>query len=360
MNNRSNKYISDALMIADDLMGPFDNQSGNIDETGFIIAFGLIRDYACKIWHQAELQGSKPKLHQKHTNAVLVIIAAVLSIFFASPADANIILSTDFPETLGGLSFTKDDLAEYDPSTDTATLYFDGALFSSPSEDIDAAHVLANGNIILSTDGSATLGGLSFNAGDLVEYDATMDTATLFFDGGLFTASENIDAAHILDNGNIILSTIDGATLGGLTFGSGDLIEYNPLTDTSTLFFDGSLFDGPENIDAVHLLDNGNIIISTAASATLGGMTFADGDLVEYNPTTDVATLYFSEGLFSNNANVNAVYVTTLPEPATIALLGLGMLALIIHRHRMPYSEKDPCYITVGYQQESNRDFLRV
>ena len=311
-------------------MGLANDEAGLADEGGFGILLGVMRDCAYKIRHHAEREGRKAKVAWVHANAILVIFAtALLSMVFASPANATIILSTDFSETLGGLSFNSDDLAEYDSTSDTATLYFDGTLFGG-NENIDAAHVLANGNIILSVEkDGTTLGGLTFGNGDLIEYNPTTDVGTLYFDESLFGSNEDIDAVNILDNGNIILSTIDGATLGGLTFGGGDLAEYNPTTNVATLFFDGSLFDGAENIDAVHILDNGNIILSTAGGATLDGLTFANGSLAEYNPTTDVATLYFSEALFSNNANIDAVYVTTVPEPATIALLGLGSLIFI-------------------------------
>jgi hypothetical protein len=61
-------------------------------------------------------------------------------------------------------------------------------------------------------------------------------------------------------------------------------------------------------------------------------MTFGAADLAEYNPTTDVATLYFDGSLFSGpgaSPNIDAVYVTTVPEPVTIVLLGLGSLMAI-------------------------------
>ncbi|MGB2807953.1 MAG: PEP-CTERM sorting domain-containing protein [Sedimentisphaerales bacterium] len=335
MDNRNNEYISEALKIADDLMELANDEAGLADESGFGILLGVMRDCAYKIRRHAEKEGRKAKVAWVSAKAIMVIFAlGALSILLASPASATIILSTDAGEILGGLAFDKGDLAEYDAQTDTATLYFDENLFGGIT-DIDAAHVLANGNIIISTLLNATLGGLNFTPDDLIEYNPTTDVAKLFFDGDLFTSgTENIDAVHILDSGNIVLSPSSDAELGGLNFGYGDLVEYNPTTDVATMFFDGSLFDGSENIDAAYILDNGNIILSTEGAATLGGLTFANGDLAEYNPTTDVATLYFAESLFSTNANVDAVYVTTVPEPATIALLGLGCLVLVGRKRR--------------------------
>jgi len=349
MEKQSNEHILKALDIANDLMGLANNEEflGNDNVCGILL--GVMRDCAYKIRRQVERerQGRKAKcqwrplvsaIQLKQSSglknlmiilgAVLILVAAV-----ARPVNASIILSTNATETLGGLTFYDGDLAEYDPATDTATLYFGENLFGG-DEDINAAHILDNGNIILSAESGATLGGLGFADGDLIEYNPTTDTAILFFGEGLFGSDEDIDAVHILTNGNIILSTIDGATLDGLSFGDGDLIEYNPTTDTATLFFDESLFSADEDIDAVHILESGNIVLSTEGAATLGGLIFADSDLVEYNPTTDVATLYFSEALFSTNTNIDAVYVTPMPEPTTITMLGLGCLILIRQRHK--------------------------
>lgn len=330
MNHQNKKYISDALRIANDLMCLAGDGDRLGESGGSGILFGVLRDCAYKIRRHAEHESRKAQKDFLRSKVMLVLFtAALISMVFASPAGATIILSTDGYKTLGGLSFNKHELAEYDPTTDTATLYFNELASSS---NLDAVHVLETGNIILSTTASTTLSGLSFDAGDLVEYNPTTDTATLYFDQDLFSQAENIDAVYIFDNGNILLSTADSATLGGLSFGGCDLAEYNPTTDTATLYFDGSLFGSSENIDAVHIFSNGNILLSTVGDATLGGMTFGAADLAEYNPTTDVATLYFDGSLFSGpgaSPNIDAVYVTTVPEPVTIVLLGLGSLMAI-------------------------------
>lgn len=312
------------------------NEDGLADEGRFGILLGVCRDCAYKIKRYAEQEGRKAKRCWLPTNTTLAIFTAVLlSIIFASPVSAtSIILSTDNTETLGGLTFGKADLVEYDAQTDTATLYFDGTLLGVTA-DIDAAHVLDNGNIVLSTAAGATLGGLTFGKGDLVEYNPTTDTTTLLLDENLFSSAQpNIDAAYVLGNGNIILSTTGNATLGGLSFGKDDLIEYNPTTDTASLFFDGSLFSGNEDVDAIKLLTSGNIVLSTVGGATLGGLNFGPGDLAEYNPTTDVAILYFAESNFSGAANIDAVHITSLPEPATIALMGLGCMIFVGRKSR--------------------------
>lgn len=336
MDNRNNEHILKALEIANNLMCLANNEVGLADEGSCGILSGVMRDCAYKIRRHAEQAALKTRINWEPSASPVLIVcaAAALSVLLASPVNATtVILSTDNTETLGGLTFGKDSLVEYTPGTDTATLYLDGSLFGGPA-DIDAVHVLENDNIVLSTVAGTTLGGLAFGKGDLVEYNPTTETAALFFDENLFSSSQpNIDAAYIRDNGNIILSTTGNATLGGLSFGKDDLIEYNPATDVATLFLDGNLFSGNEDIDAVHLLSNGNIVLSTAGTATLGGLSFGAGDLADYNPTTSMATLYFDGSNFATSANIDAVHLTAMPEPATIVLLGLGCMVLVRRRH---------------------------
>ena len=222
-----------------------------------------------------------------------------------SPTE-SLYLSTAGTATLGGLTFSDGSIAAYDSSTDTAILYFDESNFSG-NEDIDAIHVLSNGNIVLSVSGNATLGGLSFSDGDIVSYDPGADTATLLFDENNFSGNADVDAVYVRANGNILLSTDGNATLGGLNFGPDDVVEYNPNTNTASLFFNGNNFSGNENIDAIHLLDNGNLLLSTDGNATLGGLSFTADDIIEYNLSSNTASLYFSGSNFSANEDVDAI-----------------------------------------------------
>jgi hypothetical protein len=336
MNDSKRDYISKALKMADELLVLANDEAALADKNGCGALSGVLRDCSYKIRQAAEnAAGNGNKKWSKPVEPILVIFAAAaLSFALALPANATIILSTGANETLGGLTFSKGALAEYDAPSDTAALYIDGGLFGGPA-DIDAVHVLGSGNIVLSTVGSATLGGLSFGKGDLIEYNLLTDTATLYLDETLFSGVQpNIDAAYINGSSNIILSTTGNVTLGGLSFSKEDLIEYNPGTDTATLYLDGSLFSsGTPDIDAVHELANGNLILSSDGATTLGGLSFGTGDLVEYNLGIDTATLYFAETNFSTAADIDAAYISA-PEPGTVALLGLGSLVFVLRKRR--------------------------
>ena len=222
-------------------------------------------------------EGSNQDWRHVNSNGHLIVQRAIAwaSGLTASPVD-TITLSTDSAATLGGLSFADVDLAEYDPGTGTANLYFEGGL-TTLNVDITAVHVLTNGHLVLAAKGNpdATLGGVTFQAGDLVDYDPVADSATLIFDGNArFTdPSEKITSVHVLDNGHLILSTDSPANLGGLSFTDIDLVEYDPLTDTASLFFDGSPTTLNVDITAVHVLTNGHLVLAAKGNpdATLGG-----------------------------------------------------------------------------------------
>lgn len=228
-----------------------------------------------------------------------------------TPPAELFIVSTGTSATLGGLSFNDEDLALYDPNEDTASLYFDGNTIFSADEDVDAMHVLANDHILLSTSDQATIGGLTFENEDIVDYDPVADTAAIIYDGSaVFTADEDVDAVGVNASGHILLSTTGQATIGSLTFEDEDIVDYNPQNGTATIIFDGSaIFASDEDVTSVHELSNGNFVISTETAATIGSLSFENEDLVEYDTSTGIATMYFdSDTLFSADEEIFAVH----------------------------------------------------
>jgi hypothetical protein len=243
---------------------------------------------------------------------------------------AEIYLSTAVGATLGGLTFRNGDIARYDTSTDTATLFFSEDLFTF-TEDVDAFELLSNDHLLLSTKSGASLGGLTFLDGDLVEYDPATDTAVLYFSESLFSSDTEVDAATVLPNGHLVLSTQGTETLGGLTFRDGDLAEYDPVSGFATLFFNENLFAASEDIDAFDVLPDGSIILSTTNAASLAGVAFTAGDLVQYFPSSNTASIFFSGSNFTAIANIDATAVF-VPEPGTGLLFLLGLAGLAAYR----------------------------
>jgi hypothetical protein len=150
--------------------------------------------------------------------------------------------------------------------------------------------------------------------------------------GPSFSNGSLIDALSRQTNGNILLSVGSNTVVSGtLSVGHGDIIEYNPTTGDTSLFLKGSLSaNGPdsfgntssiflsnnaspvptaENIDAFHLLSDGNILLSVEGTAGMDDgsgnrLALDDADLVLYDPTSNSASILFNfDGLYSGDIN---------------------------------------------------------
>ncbi len=111
--------------------------------------------------------------------------------------------------------------------------------------------------ILLTFDNALTVQSLSIDPNDIVQFDAaslgdtTAGTFSIYFDGsdvGLDdTINEIIDALDILSDGRLLLSTIGDFSVPGLTGKDEDLLVFTPTTlgDTTSgtwaMYFDGSI-----------------------------------------------------------------------------------------------------------------------
>jgi hypothetical protein len=271
------------------------------------------------------------------------ILTAALAAALASAGTAGATttyLSTEGGETLAGLSFQGGDVVRYDDTAPPPIVVFDedAAFNPPPAEEIDAFELLLNGNMILSTTTSASIGGYAFDSGDLIEYDPISQTVTqtIFFGGspgGLFgPGGGDIDAVAVLGNGDILLSTWDPETLDGLAFGVGDVVRWDG-SNASIYAFGSDLFAGASvNLDAFDVLDDGRMLISfyETGNVVLGGVSYRNGDLILYDPTGGGSwSLWLSEDVFNagDTANIDAVAV---PEPNALGLLALGLVGLAV------------------------------
>lgn len=267
---------------------------------------------------------------------LLVLLPIMLVALAVGTGASAVVISTSTFETLGGVGFNEDDLVAYDIGTDTTTvpILFVGDDEFKFGENIDAVHVIDSQNILLSTQNGAQLGAaeVDIGNGDVVSYNLLTEVVTVVFSESLLGAGD-VNAASLLANGNLVISTTTGESLPGVgAFGPGDLVEWDGSTGTK--IFDGqALFGGIEDIDAVHVLADGSIVLSTDNDATLGGLSFDEATLVLYDPLTGNASPYqgFDSNVFGEAANIDAVFV---PEPSTFSLIALGLLIPIATTRR--------------------------
>ena len=158
--------------------------------------------------------------------------------------------------TAGGVAFADEDVLIYNSTTATWSLFFDGSDVGLAAVDVDAFELMPDGTILFSVDAAVTLTTVgAITDADIIAFTPTSTGATTagtfswYFDGsdvGLTTTSEDIDALDVLSDGRIVISTLEGVSVTGVSAVDEDLLVFTPITLGATTtgtwawYFDGS------------------------------------------------------------------------------------------------------------------------
>jgi hypothetical protein len=140
----------------------------------------------------------------------------------------------------------------------------------------------------------------------------------MFFDGsdvGLGgSTSRDVDAFYLLSDGSILLSLTGASSIPGVgTVDDSDILRFVPSslgTSTSGTFqwyFDGSdvgLTSNGEDVDAITLAANGDLILSTAGGFSVPGAMGADEDMIRFSPTALGASTSGSWSVYFDGSDV--------------------------------------------------------
>ena len=142
----------------------------------------------------------------------------------------------------GGLIVGPADVIRFDGTTDTVE--FDASAEGIPNGAVvDAVTEHGSGDLMLSFDTTVDLGGSVTAADeDLVRFDG-VSTYSLFFDGSAegVAAGLDLDGADFrAGDGHLFLTFSSSGTLGGVDFDDEDILEFDPSGPTWSVFYDGS------------------------------------------------------------------------------------------------------------------------
>jgi sugar lactone lactonase YvrE len=198
---------------------------------------------------------------------------------------------------------------------------------------------------------AATVGGVSVANEDIVSYDGAGHFSLAFDGSDVGLAAYRIDGFAWLDSDTLLLSVDTDRTniLPGMTgpIDDSDVVRFDASSlgattaGTFSMYFDGSdvgLTQSAADVDALELLADGRIVISTTGTVSVSGVSARDEDLLAFTPaslgqtTAGTFALYFDGsdvGLGENPEDVDAVSVDAsgrlfLSTADTFAVPGLS------------------------------------
>ena len=165
-------------------------------------------------------------------------------------------ISIQNAQTVGGVAADNEDILIV-REDNAVFMHFDGSDVGIQGLAISSFSILADDSIVMSFTAPATVPGITgiVDDSDLVKFtpsslgDTTAGTFSLYFDGsdvGLTTPGEAIDALDVLPNGHLIISTGGNVKVAGISAADADLLEFTPSSLGSTTagtwswYFDGS------------------------------------------------------------------------------------------------------------------------
>jgi hypothetical protein len=192
----------------------------------------------------------------------------------------DLLMSFTVAGTVGGIAVDDSDIVRFTPTAMGATtagtfsLYFDGSDvgLTTYGEDVDAIALAADGRLIISTTGSASISGASGADEDLFLFTATSLGAntsgsfTQYFDGsdvGLSTSSsEDTDAVTFTLTGDLLFSTIGSFSVSGLSGTDEDVAQFTGSFGSSTsgsftarLDLSALGISGTEDVGSLHIIE---------------------------------------------------------------------------------------------------------
>ncbi len=198
----------------------------------------------------------------------------------ATPSPETLVyVSSTSGGTAGGVSFADEDILVYSLDTGIWNLYFDGSDVGLGGVDVGAFDLLSDGTILIAVDVPVTLPDVgAIDDSDIVRFiptslgSTTAGTYEWYFDGsdvGLTTNAEDIDALDVLSDGRVVVSTLGAFGVAGVSGQDEDLIAFTPTTLGSTTSGDWAMY-----------YDGSDVELSQASSEDTNGVWVAtNGDV---------------------------------------------------------------------------------
>lgn len=223
-----------------------------------------------------------------------------------------------------------------DPPFSPGSPTFDEANFVDGNANVNAFALRPDGiTYLVSTQGNETVGSVDARRRNVFAWNSLTDTATLFLDGTTLpgNGAANIDAIHELTNGNLLFSTVNNRDL----WDDGDIVEYNPsATDTvdglapqtSRIVVSEADFGQNVDVDGISVNTGGNLLVSFAnGNVTLDGNTYRDEDVFEILGVGSYQMFFDGSARLTDDGQDVNAFAY-VPEPRSALFMLLGLAGL--------------------------------
>ncbi len=156
---------------------------------------------------------------------------------------------------------------------------------------VEPAAGLPEGLYYVSPNHSGSVGGINYEATDVLVYDNATDTWNMVLDGSSVGLTVNVDAFHRLPDGRYLLSFSEPTSVPGLagTVDDSDIVRYDPMLNDFVFAFDGSdmgLTTSDEDIDGIDVSTDGRLLFSLVGSYSIPGPISGGGeDILKFEHT---------------------------------------------------------------------------
>ena len=172
---------------------------------------------------------------------VAIPIGVNLHDFDRLPGGVDTLFATDITVNLGGVTARPSDVVRV--TAGVPSIAWSGSAAGLPAGTvIDAVGRYPDGDLLLSFDTTVSLGGVTADDEDLVRIDVPSGAVSLAFDGSLqgIAAGLDLDAADVLVDGRLLVSFDGSGSVGGVNFGDEDALIFNPSNSQFSMAYDGS------------------------------------------------------------------------------------------------------------------------